>query len=239
MNSSPNTRPRGPSMTLPRNKLSQRGMFSILMLLASMIALGFALLGGAKLIFDIFGVGLQDSLDSLGGLGTKILVIGLAYAVGWLTAMVAIRVYGNLVLPFAINFLIWVCLIGVCTLYILVLQRLYEQEYDLAHYVAYLLIMVASLAGTVGLHLIIEDHDLRPFSIPLLVIAMIQLGLIVFRYVFTVSANPAYIWKDLLFFVMMTVFAFLMLAHLGVLKPIRGELTNYFDKNSKVIRMDK
>ncbi|MBN2117870.1 MAG: hypothetical protein JW730_14940 [Anaerolineales bacterium] len=211
-------------------------MFSILMLLASMIALGFALLGGAKLIFDIFGAGL---LNSLHGLGTKALVVGLAYLVGWLTAMIAIRVYGNLVLPFAINFLTWGCLIGVCVLYLLILQRLYDQAYDLPHYAAYLIIMAAGLAALVGLHLIIEDHDLRPFSIPLLVIAMIQLGLIVFRYVFTETANSSYLWKDLLFFFMMGLFAFLMLAHLGLLKPLRAELTNYFDRNSKVIRTDK
>jgi hypothetical protein len=211
-------------------------MLSILMLLASMLALGFALLGGARLILDIFSVGLQSSLN---GLGTKVLVVGLAYVVGWLTAMIAIRVYGNLVLPFAINFLIWGCLIGVCTLYLLILQRLYDQAYDFPHYVAYMLIMAAGLAGTVGLHLVIEDHDLRPFSIPLLVIAMIQLGLIVFRYVFTSTAKAGFLWKDLLFFVMMTVFAFLMLAHIGLLKPLRHELTNYFDRNSKVIRTDK
>ena len=144
MNSSPNTRPRGPSSGLSRNgnRLSQRGMFSILMLLASILALGFALLGGAKLILDIFSVGLMNSLT---GLGTKVLVIGLAYAVGWLTAMVAIRVYGNLVLPFVINFFIWGCLIGVCALYILILQRLYDQTYDLPHYWAYLMIIVAGL----------------------------------------------------------------------------------------------
>lgn len=238
MNSSPNTTPRGPSSTLSRNgnRLSQRGMFSILMLLASIIALGFALLGGAKLILDIFGAGLLNSLD---GLATKVLVVGLAYLVGWLAAMIGIRVYGNLVLPFIINFLIWGCLIGVCALYLLILQRLYDQAYDLPHYLAYLLITVASLAAMVGLHLIIEDHDLRAFSIPLLVIAMIQLGLIVFRYVFTETANPTYIWKDLLFFLMMGVFAFLMLAHMGLLKPLRSELTNYFDRNSKVIRTDK
>lgn len=211
-------------------------MFSILMLLASILALGFALLGGAKLIFDIFSAGL---LNSITGLGTKVLVVALAYVVGWLTAMIAIRVYGNLVLPVAINFLIWVCLIGVCTLYLLVLQRLYDQAYDLPHYMAYLMIMVAGLVAMVGLHLIIEEHDLRPFSIPLLVIAVIHLGLIVFRYVFTTSANPAYLWRDLLFFFMMGAFAFLMLAHMGLLKPLRGELTNYFDRNGKVIRMDK
>ncbi len=210
-------------------------MLSILMLLASMGALGFALLGGAKLILDIFNVGLATSLE---GLGTKTLVVGLAYAVGWLTAMVAIRVYGNLVLPFAINFLIWGCLIGVCGLYVLILQRLYDQAYDLAHYVAYLMIVAAGLTAMVGLHLILEDHDLRPFSIPLLVICLIQLGLIVFRYVFT-TANPAYLWKDLLFFFAMGLFAYLMLAHIGLLKPLRIRLTNYFDRNSKVIRTDK
>jgi hypothetical protein len=207
-------------------------MLSLLMFLASIGALGFALLGGAKLVLDIFGVGL---MNSLGGLPTKAFVVGLSYLVGWIAAMVAIRVYGNLVLPFIINFLAWGCLIGVCALYVLILQRLYDQVYDLPHYWAYLLIVAAGLGAMVGLHLVIEDHDLRPFSIPLLVICMIQLGLIVFRYVFA-AGNPVYLWKDLLFFMAMSGFAFLMLAHLGLLKPLRIRLTNYFDRNSKVIR---
>jgi hypothetical protein len=236
MSSSPNNTPRGPSSMLSRNgnRLSQRGMLSLLMMLGSIGALTFALLGGAKLILDIFSVGL---ISSLNGLSTKVLVVGLAYAVGWVTAMIAIRIYGNLVLPFIINFLIWGCLIGVCALYVLILQRLYDQAYDLPHYFAYLMIVAAGLMAMVGLHLIIEDHDLRPLSIPLLVISLIQLGLIVFRYVFTI-ANPAYLWKDLLFFLAMAGFAYLMLAHLGLLKPLRTQLTNYFDRNSKVIRTE-
>jgi len=216
------------------NKLSQRGLFSILMLFASIGALGFALLGGAKLILDIFNIGLVNSFD---GLATKTFVVGLAYAVGWITAMVAIRVYGNLVLPFVINFFIWACLIGVCALYILILQRLYTQAYDLQHYWAYLMIVATGLGAMVGLHLIIEDHDLRPFSIPLLVISLIQLGLIVFRYVFA-AGDSTYLWKDLLFFVAMGVFAYLMLAHIGLLAPLRARLTNYFDRNSHVIRTE-
>lgn len=236
MTRSSNTTPRGPSPMLSRNgnKLSQRGMFSILMFFASIGALGFALLGGAKLVFDIFNVGLISSLASL---PTKVLVIGLAYAVGWITAMVAIRVYGNLVLPFLINFFMWACLVGVCALYILILQRLYTQTYDLPHYWAYLLIVATGLGALVGLHLIIEDHDLRPFSIPLLIISLIQLGLIVFRYVFA-AGNPLYLWKDLLFFVVMGVFAYLMLAHIGLLAPLRTRLTDYFDHNSHVIRTE-
>jgi hypothetical protein len=89
-----------------------------------------------------------------------------------------------------------------------------------------------------GLHLIIEGHDLRPFAIPLLIISLIQLGLIVFRYVFTGTANGSYLWRDLLFFLGMAIFSFYMLAHVGLLKPLRTRLTNYFDKNSKMIRTE-
>lgn len=236
MNRSPNSTPRGPSSMLPRNgnRLSQRGMLSLLMMLGSVGALGFALLGGSKLVLDIFGAGLINSLSTL---PTKAFVVGLSYVVGWMTAMIAIRVYGNLVLPFIINFLIWGCLIGVCALYVLILQRLYDQAYDLTHYFAYLMIVAAGLVAMVGLHLIIEDHDLRPLSIPLLIISLIHLGLIVFRYVFT-AADSTYLWKDLLFFLSMAAFAYLMLAHIGLLKPLRMQLAAYFDRNSKAIRTE-
>lgn len=234
MTRSPNTTPRGPTPLLSRNRPSQRGMLSILMLMASMGALGIALLSGGWLVLDILGVGLENSLPTL---PAKVFVIGLAYAVGWITAMVAIRVYGNLVLPFIIHYLIWGCLIGMCALYILVLYRMYDQTYNLLRFTAYLSIMVAGLGAMVGLHLIIEDHDLRPLAIPLLVISMIHLALIVFRYVFT-TADSTFLWKDLLFFVAMAGFGFLMLAHIGLLAPVRTWLTTYFDRNSRVIRTE-
>lgn len=229
------TTPRGSPVMPSRNgrKVSQRGLLSLAMLLSSIGALTLALIGGARLILDIFSVGLPNSLD---GLSTKAFVIGVAYVAGWLSAMVAIRVYSNLILPIIINFFVWGCLVGVCVLYLLVLQRLYMQSYDMLHYLAYLLIVAAGLVAMVGLHLIIEGHDLRPFSIPLLIISLIQLGLIVFRYVFTGTANATYLWKDLLFFVGMAAFSFFMLAHIGLLEPLRTRLTNYFDRNSKVIR---
>lgn len=226
MTRSSNNTPRGPS---------QRGMLSLLMMLASVGALSVALLAGARLILDILGTGLEGSLPTL---PPKVMVIGLAYGVGWLTSMIAIRVYGNLVLPFIIHYMIWGCLIGVCALYVLILYRMYDQTYNLLRFWAYLTIVVAGLAGMVGLHLIIEDHDLRPLSIPLLVISMIHLALIVFRYVFT-SANPGYLWTDLLFFIAMASFGYLMLAHIGLLSPVRNQLTHYFDRNSRIIRTEE
>ena len=177
-------------------KVSPRGMLSLAMLLVSVSALSMAFLGGAKLVLDVFGEGLMNALN---GIGSKAFVIFIAYAVGWLTAVAAIRIYGNLVLPIIIDLFAWACLCGVCILYLLVLQRLYWQVYDMTRYWAYLTIMAAALGSLVGLHLIVEDHDLRPFSIPLLLTSLLQLGLIVYRYVFTSTVLAGFLWKDLLF----------------------------------------
>ena len=215
--------------------ISQRGLLSISMLLFSVGGLTISMLAGAKLVFDIFSVGLVNSLDTL---GIKVIVVGLAYIVGWMTSMLAIRVYGNLVLPFIINIFIWGILIGICSLYLLILQRLFNQEYDALHFIAYISIMVAALVGMVGLHLIIEGHTLRPLAIPLLMINLIQLGLIVFRYVFVPGANAVYLINDLIFFAVMAAFSLFMLAHIGLLAPLRTRLTNYFDRNSVSIRSE-
>lgn len=215
--------------------VSQRGLLSIAMLLFSVGGLSIALLAGAKLVFDIFDVGLMNSLD---GLFIKVIVIGLAYVVGWITSMLAIRVYGNLVLPFIINLYIWGCLIGICTLYLLILQRLYDQQYDLPRFIAYVLIMGAALTAMVGLHLIIEGHNLRPLALPILIINLIQLGLIVLRYVFTPDAKGGYLLLDMIFFIGMTAFSAFMLAHIGLLRPLRKQITNYFDRNSVAIRTE-
>ena len=59
--------------------ISQRGLFSLVMLLFSVSGLSIAMLSGAKLVFDILDVGLENSLD---GLAIKVIVIALAYFVG-------------------------------------------------------------------------------------------------------------------------------------------------------------
>lgn len=216
--------------------ISQRGLLSISMLLFSIGGLTIAMLAGTKMVFDIFDVGLMESLD---GLVIKVIVIALAYLVGWATAILAIRVYGNLVLPFIINIFIWACLVGICILYLLILQRLYNQEYDFFRFIAYAAIMASAGIAMIGLHLILEGHTLRPLAIPLMIINLIQLGLIVFRYVFTPDVKSAYLIFDLIFFVGMTAFSVFMLAHIGLLRPIRRTIAYTFDRNSRAIRTEE
>jgi hypothetical protein len=203
------------------------------MLVFSIGALGFAMLGGGKLVLDILVWNNPGSVS----LVASIIVTGLAYAVGWVTAMVAIRVYGNLILPMLVHLMTWGCLVAVCALYILIMQRMYAQPPEFGRFVKYLSVMAGGLAALVGLHLIIEDHDLRPFSIPLLVLNLVHLGVIVVRYVFdTADVNAWFLWKDLAFFFAMVFVAVSMLAHWGLLEPFRKWTTNYFDRNSIAIR---
>ena len=224
--------------TQPRNgngrKVSQRGLLSIAMLILSMGAFGIAALAAAKMVSDVLG---ENTGTPMVAAVVQIIVVGLAYAVGWVTAMVAIRVYGNLVLPMLIKWCAWGCLAMVCYLYLAILKRMYAQPDDLGKFIKYLLVMTGGLGAMVGFHLIMEDHDLRPFSVPLLLISLSQLGMIVFRYVFdTADVKVGFLWKDLVFFFMMTTVSVLMLAHWGLLAPVRRELTNYFDRRSNPIR---
>jgi len=223
-----------PSSTQPHGQnghLSQRGMLSIVMLLVSLGTLGIAALGGAKMAYDL----LSPSEKSHPGLVAAVIALGITYALGWLTAMVAIRVYGNLILPILLNLIMWVLLAGICYLYIEIMRRLYNQEYEFVNFVKYVFVMIAGLLALVGLHLVVEDHNLRPFSFPLLFLSMVQLGLIVYRYVFK-GGESIYIIGDLVFLFGMSAFSILMLAHVGLLDPLRTRFTNYFDRNSISIR---
>jgi hypothetical protein len=206
-------------------------MLSIVMLVISIGSLGVALLGGAKLAYDVLGPVQGTEI----GMFAAVVALCISYGVGWLTAMVAIRVYGNLILPILIKWLMWGCLAGICYLYVEILERLYLQEYILMKFWKYVFVMVAALAVLVGLHLIIEDHNLRPFSYPLLIISMIQLCLIVYRFVF-VGGETIYLLGDVFFLFGMSAFSILMLAHVGLLNPLRTRFTNYFDRNSISIR---
>ena len=223
-----------PSPTQPHGKngqVSQRGMLSLVMSLVSLGTLSIAMLGGAKMAYNL----LDPTKEAQPGLIAAVIALGITYALGWLTAMVAIRVYANLILPILLNWLMWACLAGICYLYVEILERLYLQQYSFMKFWKYVFVMIAALAVLVGLHLVIEDHNLRPFSFPLLFISMIQLGLIVYRYVF-VGGKSIYILGDLFFLFGMSGFSILMLAHVGLLDPLRSRFTSYFDQNSVAIR---
>lgn len=212
----------------PRNRVDTRGMLSIATMFVSLAALTVSMLGAAKLIFDIFDDGLKASMD---GMVVKIAVLSLAFFFGWGTGLVSIRGFGNLVYHIIIKIYTWACIIAVGILYIKIIQKLYVQAYDWMHFWAYLIILLGGLVVLFFLHLLIEDHDLRPFAIPLLIISVVHLFMIVYLYIFTTDADGKMVFGDLIIFIVMISISALMLMHIGIFSPIREQINDLFAKN--------
>lgn len=217
--------------TPPRkNQVDTRGMLSIATMFVSLAAVSISLGGGAKLILDVLNDGLANNLDKL---LVKILVLSFSFFFGWATGLVCIRGFGNLFYPFIIKIYAWGCLIAAGILYLEVIQKLYKQQYDGMHFGTYLAILLGVLFVLLCLHLLVEDHDLRPFAIPLLIISVLHLFVIVYRYVFTPDAIGKYAWGDFLVFLLMIAISGLMLMHLGVLSTFRRTIGGFFEKESE------
>lgn len=214
MNNSPKQSP---------TNIPESGLMGYAMLVVSAGILGIAMIGGAKIMYDIL------SHDSNTGLFAAAIVLGIVYILGWTAAMAGVRMFKNPILPILINLFMIVILIGLCILYGEIMQRLYKQEYGLGQFTKYSLVMLAGISAMVGLHFIIEDHDLRPFAIPLLIFCAIHLGVIVYRYVFVGSEKSYYIIGDFGFLFGMAIISILMLVHVGLLNPIRTRSSNIFD----------
>ena len=208
-----------------KNQVDTRGLLSIVTKLVSMAALTVSMGGAAKLVFDVFNDGLTGNME---GILVKVTVLGFAFFFGWGVGLVSIRAFGNLVYPLVIEIFAWICLVAIGILYIKVIQKLYMQNYDGLHFCAYLVMLLGGLFVLVCLHLLIEEHDLRPFAIPLLIISVLQLFVIVFRYVFDANPNGLRLVADFAVFTVMTVISALMLTHIGILSPLRDRISELF-----------
>lgn len=208
-----------------KNGLDTRGMLSVVTMWVSLAALSVAMLGAAKLVVAIFDDGLKNSLD---GLFVKVLVLGLAFFFGWGVGLTSIRSFGNLVYPMVINIYAWACLIAVSVLYLKIIQKLFMQQYDMLRFWSYLIILLGGLFVLICLHLLVENHDLRPFAIPLLLLSVLQLFVIVYRYVFTSDANGWMLVGDFTIFLVMISISALMLMHIGILSPLREQIDSIF-----------
>jgi hypothetical protein len=98
---------------------------------------------------------------------------------------------------------------------------------------AYLLILLSGLFVLISLHLLVESHDLRPFIIPLLIISVLQLFMIVFRYVFDAVSNGWLVFADLTIFIVMVSISALMLMHIGILAPLRYFIDELFSNRQE------
>jgi len=214
---SPPSRPQPPKNGHP----SERGMLNLSMTLVSSVSMGIAIMSGAWFAYGILNGNRE-------GIVPKIIVVGLAYMVGWIVSVFGIRVLGNFVLPYVIKIFAWVVLSGVVLLQIVVISKLFKQEYHFENYVKYVFLFSAGMIALIGLHLILDEHRLVFFAIPILLTSFAHLYFIVFHYVFLQVNDYKYIWGDITFFLLTTTVSLLMLAHFGILNGLRKMMKRKF-----------
>jgi len=208
----------------PTPKFTQAVRLAIMLVAVGMILV--SILGGAKLLWDI----LNEGLPGMDMLSAKLLWVVIPFVVGWVISLVDIRVMNNLVLPIIIRIFIWFTLLGILAIYARTVQKLYTEVFSTDHYFRYSLVFAAGFSVMIGLHLLIEDHDLRPYSMPVLIAALIHLLVAVLHYVF-LDGNPAFAWGDVIyFFSMLVIFAFMAL-HVGLLNPFRRAVDRLFERS--------
>ena len=204
-------------------------LLRVVMLIISLASLGAAMFSVAYVAFQFLVV--EDS-KIRENIFPVFIVITLAYAVGWLVALFGIRFYHNLILPIVINIYALATLAGISLLYIEILQKLYKQQYHFKNFAKYTVLVWVMLAGLIGLHLLIEGHNLRLFSMPILLIALAHLFLIVYHYVFTETVDYKYLGGDIVFFFGMTTIGLLMLLHVGIFSGARNAIDHFFENKS-------
>jgi hypothetical protein len=216
-----------------KDKVDMGGLLSLATMLASFGSLGIAMSGGLLLIFDILDKGLDNSMD---GLFLKLVVLGITFFFGWVTGSVSIRSFKNRLLPFIVKVYAWGCLFAIGILYIKVIQKLYEQSYDYSRLGKYVFITLGMLFVLLCLHLLLEEHDLRPLAIPPLIISVVHLFVIVFHYVFdpTVKVEVVFVVGDFMVFLLMITVSGLMLMRGNVLSPVRETISDIFSRNKEL-----
>ena len=241
---------------------SPPGIISSIILLVSMISLGVAMVSGAWFAYSVLKPELNsenqaveqagqpqdvvpadttpgednaeekadDQMDTL----AKVIVVGLTYTVGWIFSIIGVRAMGNLILPYVIRMYAWVILGGILILQVLIMSRLYQQEYLISNYIKYLSLFGAGLIALVGLHLILEKHSLMPFGFSILIASLGHLYSIVYHYIFVTDVLHGKVWGDIIFFFVTTLVSILMLVHLGLLNGVRRLIANIFSpKNNQ------
>ncbi len=206
-------------------------MLSVTALLISLVSLAIAMTGGGAMAYGVLAAPNANTIVKIEDIVAKLVALGLAYAIGWLVALFGIRVLGNLIMILSIKIYSWVILVGICALYIIIISKLYEQDFALKNYITYIMVMVAGLVALIGLHLLIEGQRMASFSIPILIISLAHLYIIVYHYVF-VPNRASFIWYDTVFLLFMGLISSLMLARLGLLAPIRNKIDGMFKEGN-------
>jgi hypothetical protein len=207
----------------PQRKISAALMVQVTLVLISLISIAISMAGAIVMVWQIFS-------GTSYGLLAQLVALGLAFGVGWIIALIGIRQYKNTILSMFIGWYRWIVLAGVSGLYIIIVVKLFEQDYSFGSFVTYALLMLAGLVAMWGINLLLADDSLVLCAVPLLVINLVHLYLMVFHYLMVPGVKDIYMWGDATFFILMGILNGLMLANMPLLNPLRRMIEAIFSE---------
>lgn len=176
-------------------------------------------LSAIGLLADILGIGklAYDVIVArqLSDLGFKMIVLVLVFLFGVGLGVISIKGFQNTSLLSIAQFYAWVYVAIACLSYLGISFSLNKQGYTFGTYVAFVFVILAELLAMYALHVVIDDHDIRQYSIPILGVCLVHAILVVYAYVFIPVPVSLYLAGDLFFFTAMTLIGSAMLGDIG------------------------
>ena len=181
---------------------------TIISLLADILGLG-------KLAYDVIVQG------NVSDLLIKVLLLALAFLFGVGLGYLGMKGFKNTTIPSVARLYAWIYLGITCASYFGVAVVFSRQDYTFITFLAFVLVVAAELLAIMGLHVVIEELDLRLLSIPLLSVAAFHIILILYRYILTAARVTFHLVGDLFFFIGMTMVSSAMYGDIGFATMLR------------------
>ncbi len=173
------------------------------------------LLGIAKFVYDIVVVG------NLNDVFFKIVVLTLVFIFGASLGIVSMRRFDSMSFPTVARLYAWAYLGMTCISYFGMAVVLNTQNYSFETFAAFVSVITAELLALAALHVIIDNHDVRIYSVPVLILTLVQLILIVYKYIFASAPVSLRLAGELLFFIPMTLIGSALLGDIGFVSLIQ------------------
>jgi hypothetical protein len=203
---------------------TENGAIPLILMLAGTGTLFLSMLGAGKVLWDV----LSGTISISDAFRARLVWLAILFFAGWGISLFNIRVLHSWIQPPIICVFIWATLIGILFIYGRIIFRLYVEDFGPDQYIRYSIAFVAGFTALISLHLLIEDHDLRPCAIP---IALMVFGHILLggtHYIFRDAKFPPMVVSDFVWLLVMLVMTVLIGRHFGLLNPFRRILNAIF-----------
>ena len=190
------------------------GVFSIrdILLGLSLVSLVIAMIGATFLVGQVlWGDKSEDAINIMDRIHIIMPLLMLTYALGCGLAIVGVRRLNSLTLPWILDVITWLIILGIVVFYMYVLTRLWMETYQESTLIKFAIVLVGGFVVLVGIQFGTRRRSLVGFSIPLLFMNMTHLFALVFRYVLLFDRiNPALFKFDIGFFIGMVLISLFM-----------------------------